>query len=97
MIHYFKCTLYKFSLQFTTVITVLPNFNDIPFDFSPQLGGTVGDIEGMPYIEAFRQFQFRVGKDNFCVVHVSLIPEVWPVISQDNLKNCSRAYCSWEL
>ncbi|CAH3018310.1 unnamed protein product, partial [Porites evermanni] len=40
-----------------------------------ELGGTVGDIEGMPYIEAFRQFQFRVGKDNFCVVHVSLIPE----------------------
>ena len=43
---------------------------------SCQLGGTVGDIEGMPYIEAFRQFQFRVGRDNFCVVHVSLIPEV---------------------
>lgn len=65
---------------------MLPNFNDILFDFSPQLGGTVGDIEGMPYIEAFRQFQFRVGKDNFCVVHVSLIPEVWLVISQNNLK-----------
>ena len=30
----------------------------------------------MPFIEAFRQFQFRVGRDNFCVVHVSLIPEV---------------------
>lgn len=40
-----------------------------------ELGGTVGDIEGMPFIEAFRQFQFRVGRDNFCVVHVSLIPE----------------------
>ena len=44
--------------------------------FFHQLGGTVGDIEGMPYIEAFRQFQFRVGRDNFCVVHVSLVPEV---------------------
>ncbi|KAJ7385788.1 CTP synthase 1 [Desmophyllum pertusum] len=40
-----------------------------------ELGGTVGDIEGMPYVEAFRQFQFRVGRDNFCVVHVSLVPE----------------------
>ncbi|KAL9969355.1 hypothetical protein ACROYT_G021559 [Oculina patagonica] len=39
-----------------------------------ELGGTVGDIEGMPFIEAFRQFQFRVGRDNFCVVHVSLVP-----------------------
>lgn len=67
---------------------MLPNFNDILFELSPQLGGTVGDIEGMPYIEAFRQFQFRVGKDNFCVVHVSLIPEVWPVvILQNNSKN----------
>ena len=27
-----------------------------------ELGGTCGDIEGMPFIEAFRQFQFRVGK-----------------------------------
>ena len=42
-----------------------------------QLGGTIGDIEGMPYIEAFRQFQFRVGRGNFCVVHVSLVPEVY--------------------
>lgn len=67
---------------------MLPNFNDILFELSPQLGGTVGDIEGMPYIEAFRQFQFRVGKDNFCVVHVSLIPEVWAVvILQNNSKN----------
>jgi len=39
-----------------------------------ELGGTIGDIEGMPFIEAFRQFQFRVGKENFCNVHVSLIP-----------------------
>ena len=63
---------------------MLPNFNDILFELPPQLGGTVGDIEGMPYIEAFRQFQFRVGKDNFCVVHVSLIPEVWPVVILQN-------------
>ena len=40
-----------------------------------ELGGTIGDIEGMPFVEAFRQFQFRVGRDNFTVVHVSLIPE----------------------
>ncbi|MPC99153.1 CTP synthase [Portunus trituberculatus] len=25
-----------------------------------ELGGTIGDIEGMPFVEAFRQFQFRV-------------------------------------
>jgi len=40
-----------------------------------ELGGTVGDIESMPFVEAFRQFQFRVGLKNFLNVHVSLVPE----------------------
>nr|CAG4642448.1 EOG090X04HX [Evadne anonyx] len=40
-----------------------------------ELGGTIGDIEGMPFVEAFRQFQFRVGHDSFCCVHVSLVPQ----------------------
>jgi len=40
-----------------------------------ELGGTIGDIEGMPYVEAMRQFQFKVGQENFCLCHVSLIPE----------------------
>lgn len=40
-----------------------------------ELGGTIGDIEGMPFVEAFRQFQFRVKRENFCVVHVSLVPQ----------------------
>lgn len=29
----------------------------------------------MPFVEAFRQFQFRVGKENFVQLHVSLVPE----------------------
>ncbi|XP_037090024.1 CTP synthase 1-A-like isoform X2 [Pollicipes pollicipes] len=40
-----------------------------------ELGGTIGDIEGMPFVEAFRQFQFRVGRGNFCCAHVSLVPQ----------------------
>ncbi|XP_061597195.1 CTP synthase 1-like [Cololabis saira] len=40
-----------------------------------ELEGTVGDIESMPFIEAFRQFQFKVKKENFCNIHVSLIPQ----------------------
>lgn len=38
-----------------------------------ELGGTIGDIEGMPFVEAFRQMKFRVKRENFCVAHVSLI------------------------
>lgn len=40
-----------------------------------ELGGTVGDIEGMPFVEAFRQFQFKKKKENFCSIHVSLVPQ----------------------
>ncbi|KAJ2155277.1 CTP synthase ura7 [Coemansia sp. RSA 353] len=47
-----------------------------------ELGGTVGDIESAPFIEAMRQFQFRVGHDNFCLIHVSLVPVVGAVGEQ---------------
>ncbi|KAI7882159.1 CTP synthase [Lichtheimia hyalospora FSU 10163] len=47
-----------------------------------ELGGTVGDIESAPFIEAMRQFQFRVGQDNFCLIHVSLVPVVGSVGEQ---------------
>ncbi|KAJ9516479.1 hypothetical protein QJQ45_011163 [Haematococcus lacustris] len=47
-----------------------------------ELGGTVGDIESMPFIEALRQFQYRVGADNVCNVHVSLVPVIGVVGEQ---------------
>lgn len=50
-----------------------------------ELGGTVGDIESMPFLEALRQFQFRVGSDNFCLVHVSLVP-VLGVVGEQKTK-----------
>lgn len=39
-----------------------------------ELGGTVGDIESAVYLEALQQFQFRVGRDNFMLAHLGLIP-----------------------
>lgn len=39
-----------------------------------EVGGTVGDIESSVFFEALRQFQFRVGEDNFCLMFVSLVP-----------------------
>ena len=47
-----------------------------------ELGGTVGDIESSPFIEALRQFQFRVGRENIFFVHVSLVPVMGPVGEQ---------------
>jgi CTP synthase len=39
-----------------------------------ELGGTVGDIESLPYIEAVRQFRWEVGASNSLVIHLTLIP-----------------------
>jgi CTP synthase len=39
-----------------------------------ELGGTVGDIESLPYIEAVRQFKWEVGSSNAIVIHLTLIP-----------------------
>ncbi|PKI73945.1 hypothetical protein CRG98_005670 [Punica granatum] len=50
-----------------------------------ELGGTVGDIESMPFIEALRQLSFSVGPDNFCLIHVSLIP-VLGVVGEQKTK-----------
>lgn len=50
-----------------------------------ELGGTVGDIESMPFLEALRQYQFRVGVENFCLVHVSLVP-VLGVVGEQKTK-----------
>ncbi|KAI8055888.1 CTP synthase N-terminus-domain-containing protein [Syncephalis plumigaleata] len=47
-----------------------------------ELGGTVGDIESAPFVEAMRQFQFRVGPNNFFLIHVSLVPVVGSVGEQ---------------
>lgn len=38
-----------------------------------EVGGTVGDIESQPYIEAIRQFQHEVGHDNCILIHVALM------------------------
>ncbi|MEI6502394.1 MAG: CTP synthase, partial [Armatimonadota bacterium] len=39
-----------------------------------EIGGTVGDIEGLPFLEAIRQMRRDVGDENVCYIHVTLIP-----------------------
>jgi CTP synthase len=43
-----------------------------------EIGGTVGDIEILPYLEAIRQFRKDVGRDNVCYLHVTLVPYIGP-------------------
>ncbi len=39
-----------------------------------EIGGTVGDIESLPFLEAIRQMRFDLGRDNVAYIHVTLIP-----------------------
>ncbi|MFC7335720.1 CTP synthase [Haloferula chungangensis] len=39
-----------------------------------EIGGTVGDMEGLLFIEALRQYALEVGKENVCFIHVTLLP-----------------------
>ncbi|HEY9857268.1 MAG TPA: CTP synthase [Stenomitos sp.] len=41
-----------------------------------EIGGTVGDIEGLPFLEAIRQFKKDAGRDNVLYVHVTLVPSL---------------------
>ncbi len=55
-----RITLQEKSNKFDIVIT--------------EIGGTVGDIESLPYLEALRQLRREIGKENCIVVHLTLIP-----------------------
>ncbi len=43
-----------------------------------EVGGTVGDIESLPFLEAIRQIRHEVGRDNVFFLHVSLLPYIGP-------------------
>ena len=43
-----------------------------------EIGGTVGDIESLPFLEAARQVRQKIGRDNVFFVHVSLVPYIGP-------------------
>jgi CTP synthase len=50
--------------------------NDKPDFVIVEIGGTVGDIEGIPFLEAIRQYRLDVGRENSIFIHVTLIPIV---------------------
>ena len=50
----------------------------IPDVVISEIGGTVGDIESQPFLEAARQVRHEVGRDNIVFIHVSLVPYLAP-------------------
>ena len=41
-----------------------------------EVGGTVGDIESLPFLEAIRQVRAEVGRENVCYIHIALVPYI---------------------
>ncbi len=56
-------------------IRIIERDNDPDFVIV-EIGGTVGDIEGIPFLEAIRQFRLETGRENSLYIHVTLIPIV---------------------
>ena len=68
-------------------VQVIPHVTDAIKDFAKadtedldfvlcEIGGTVGDIEGLPFIEALRQLHNELDRDQSCFVHVTLVPYI---------------------
>ena len=55
------------------LVQLLGSSNDYDIVIT-ELGGTVGDIESLPYLEALRQLRWELGTDNCLVIHLTLIP-----------------------
>lgn len=54
---------------------ILNNPKDIDFVLC-EIGGTVGDIEGLPFYEAIRQLGFELGRENVCFIHLTYLPYI---------------------
>jgi len=68
-------------------VQVVPHVTDAIKDFALtetedldfvlcEIGGTVGDIEGLPFVEAMRQLRNELGREKTCFVHVTLVPYI---------------------
>ena len=61
--------------EIKTRIASIGNSSDVDVTII-EIGGTVGDIESIPFLEAARQFRHDIGRENVVYVHLTLIPEV---------------------
>ncbi len=68
-------------------VQVIPHVTDIIKEFITndnknadfilcEIGGTVGDIEGLPFYEAIRQLGFELGRENTCFIHLTYLPYI---------------------
>ncbi len=56
-----------------SILNVVKNGEDVAII---EIGGTVGDIEGQPFLEAIRQMRYDLGKENVLYIHLTLVPYI---------------------
>ena len=54
---------------------ILKDVDDVDFVLC-EIGGTVGDIEGLPFLEAIRQIRFELGREQVAYIHLTLVPYI---------------------
>ncbi len=59
--------------EIKSAIRSVEDINDIVI---VEIGGTVGDIESLPFLEAIRQFKYDVGRENVLYIHLTLVPYI---------------------
>ncbi len=75
-----KSVIRKMGADETVVDGQQPNSNDPQARPRPvdvvitEIGGTIGDIESLPFLEAIRQFSLDIGKENCLYIHLTLVP-----------------------
>ncbi len=57
-------------------VTLIEEQENPPDVIISEIGGTVGDIESLPFLEAIRQLKFDIGKENVLYIHVTLVPYI---------------------
>ncbi|MHB8495204.1 MAG: CTP synthase [Casimicrobiaceae bacterium] len=58
------------------ILAAAGNGPDAPEVAVVEVGGTVGDIESLPFLEAIRQMGITLGRDNVCYIHLTLVPYI---------------------
>jgi CTP synthase len=59
--------------EIKSMVKRISSVNDVDVVIT-EIGGTIGDIESLPFIEAIRQFKYEIGRDNVMYIHVTLLP-----------------------
>src|SRR3989454_10893235 len=69
-----RSTLFPYTTLFRSIKAAVRRLGPDHDVVITEIGGTVGDIESLPFLEAIRQFRQEIGRDNTLFIHLTLVP-----------------------